>query len=402
MSLVARIQEIEDWSIRAMPPFLRVRRLAIQKLQKDQAPLRAELARPVFWFAFPGLMLQALLLWVAGMPANRLGFVSGFPLLWLIIAAVTRRSLPPLSMTSLFMSLVLGAVLPVNYVPYPQYGGVIAASIVLAGLLIGKFYVPLWTLVACVLQIAMVDTTDWTWKVHVGWIAIYLVTGWMVTTFSSHLERFVLAKSAAEEQQRSAIVAERTRFARDIHDTLAQGFTGIMMQLNAAEQRLPEASEAQQYVSKARQTAQQSLEEARRSVTAMRSGALANGTLLGAIEQIGRTLTAGSKIQLVTRLEGQPYALEELREGILLRIAQEGLTNAVRHSSASQISVRLAYRTGAVILEVEDNGTGLDGREPAGYGIDGMRQRAREAGADLEFQSKPAMGTRIVVTMPNA
>src|SRR5207244_3194160 len=93
----------------------------------------------------------------------------------------------------------------------------------------------------------------------------------------------------AEEQQRSAIVAERTRFARDLHDTLAQGLTGIMMQLNAAEQRLQDnAQNAGTHIEKARRLASESLEEAQRSVSALRNAALANGTLLSAIEQIAR------------------------------------------------------------------------------------------------------------------
>ncbi len=88
---------------------------------------------------------------------------------------------------------------------------------------------------------------------------------------------------------------ERTRFAREIHDTLAQGFTGIMMQLNAAEQRLPEQSEVRTYIEKARALARASLDEARRSVSALRLGVLANSSLLEAIEQIGRAMAADSK-----------------------------------------------------------------------------------------------------------
>jgi signal transduction histidine kinase len=233
---------------------------------------------------------------------------------------------------------------------------VIILTIMLSGLLIGEFYVGIWTFICCFsLQLAFTEYVGW--KVSAGWSAVYLAAGWLVTLFSRQLERFFEANRGAEEQQRNAIVAERTRFARDIHDTLAQGFTGIMMQLNAAEQRLQvDSSEARSHIERARQLASESLEEARRSVSALRAGALSNGTLLDAMEQIGRKLTADSDVQLDTKLEGQPYALPEQCEANLLRIAQEALTNAVRHSGSARIGVRLAYQTGSVVLEVGDSG----------------------------------------------
>jgi signal transduction histidine kinase len=218
--------------------------------------------------------------------------------------------------------------------------------------------------------------------------------------FSWHVERLNVAARTAEEQQRTAIVAERTRFARDIHDTLAQGFTGIMMQLNAAEQRLPaDAPDARTHIEKARELANASLDEARRSVAALR---IASGSLLDAIEQTARKLISDSGVQLDTKLEGQPYALPELCEANLLRIAQEALTNAVRHSGTARIGIRLAYRTGSVELEVGDSGRGMSGAEPSGFGVDGMRERARQIGGEIQILSDPGRGTRIVVTVPNA
>jgi signal transduction histidine kinase len=232
---------------------------------------------------------------------------------------------------------------------------------------------------------------------------VYIAAGWVVSRFTKHLERWYETSRVAEEQQRSAIVAERTRFARDMHDTLAQGFTGIMMQLNAAEQRLQDdSSEARIHIDKARQLANESLEEARRSVSALRPTALSNGTLLEAIAQIGRKLTSDSGLQLKTTLEGQPYSLTEGCEANLLRIAQEAMTNAVRHAGGSSIDVLLAYRTGSVVLDVGDSGHGMSGGESSGFGIDGMRQRAREIGGEIRILSDPGHGTRIVVTVPNA
>lgn len=221
--------------------------------------------------------------------------------------------------------------------------------------------------------------------------------------FTKHIDLFFESSRAAEERQRGAIVAERTRFARDMHDTLAQGFTGIMMQLNAAEQRLRDDSDqARRHLEKARQLASDSLEEARRSVSALRDTSLADGTLLGAIEQVGRKVTADSGIQLEAKLEGKPYSLPEQSEAGLLRIAQEAVTNAVRHARASSIKVLLAYRPGAVMLEVSDTGRGMTGHEASGFGIERMRQRAHEIGGGIQILSDPGSGKRVIVTVPNA
>jgi signal transduction histidine kinase len=330
---------------------------------------------------------------------------------WLVAAIVCyayskRKSSPTLAMFAriwLFVGITEMATLPLVQHPYPQYGGVIVLVTVLSGLLISGWYVPAFTLMACLVPLSQSESPDWSWTVYAGWCVVYVTAGWIVRMFTKHLERFFEASRVAEEQQRSAIVAERVRFARDMHDTLAQGFTGIMMQLNAAEQRLQEDSgQARSHIDKARQLANDSLEEARRSVSALRSAALSNGTLLDAIAQIGQKLTSDSSVQLETTLEGQPYSLTESCEANLLRIAQEAMTNAVRHASASSIEVRLAYLTGSVVLEVGDRGRGMSGGESSGFGLDGMRQRAREIGGEIRILSDPGRGTRILVTVPNA
>jgi signal transduction histidine kinase len=377
-------------------------------VQEREAPLRDELYTRLLIFAVALLALQFALLWWEGIRAWGRGpvgfaFLTAFPAAYLLAAFLNRKH--PFRFAGLFTAIVLTVTLPiapasVQAFPYPQFGGALVLTIVLSGLLVGKTYVRIWT-IACV----MVQFSDQThsWRVNALWALLHVTAGWLVTLFSWHVERLNAAARVAEEQQRNAIVAERTRFARDIHDTLAQGFTGIMMQLNAAEQRLQEDSaDARVYIEKARQLASESLEEARRSVSALRIDTLASGSLLGAIEQIGRKLTSDSGVQLEANLEGQPYALPEQCEANLLRIAQEALTNAVRHSGTERINIRLAYRTGSVVLEVGDRGQGMSGREPSGFGVDGMRERARQLGGEIQILSDPGRGTRIVVTVPNA
>jgi signal transduction histidine kinase len=154
---------------------------------------------------------------------------------------------------------------------YSQYGGIILITIILSGLLIGEFYVGAWTLICCVsFQYAINDAAGW--SVNLGWSALYVAAAWLVAQFSGHFERLHEMSRTAEEKQRSSIVAERTRFASEIHGTLLEGFTGIMAQLSEAEQKVSENSaEAGAYIKKARKLAAASLVEARRTISALHS-----------------------------------------------------------------------------------------------------------------------------------
>ena len=377
-------------------------------VQEREAPLRDELYRRLLIFAVGLLALQFGLLWWEGIrrfdqKPFGITFLTVFPAGFLLAAFLARKH--PFRFAGLFTAIVLTVTLPMapaspQTFQYPQFGGALVLTILLSGLLVGKTYVRIWT-IACVM--AQFSNQTQSWRVNALWGLLHVAAGWLVTLFSWHVERLNLAARGAEEQQRNAIVAERTRFARDIHDTLAQGFTGIMMQLNAAEQRLQaDSPDARIHIQKARELANASLEEARRSVSALRADALEQGSLLEAMEQIGRKLTSGSGVQLDAQLEGQPYALPEQCEANLLRIAQEAMTNAVRHSGARRIGLRLAYQTGSVVLEIGDSGRGMSGQEPSGFGVDGMRERAHQIGGEINILSDPGRGTRIIVTVPNA
>ena len=376
--------------------WLKLNRKQIAEKERE-APLRNELFLPILFFAAGALTLQVGLLWWMGIRERQHIL---FPSALLLGAVLTRKWRPPLALPPLFFAIVSIVVLPVAAIglyKYPEFGGALLLTILLSGLMMGKSFVRLWTTICIMFQFTAPGSS---WSAGALWGLMCVAAGWLVTLYSSHLQRLFELSRAAEEHQRNAIVAERTRFARDIHDTLAQGFTGIMMQLNAAEQRLPpDSTEARVHIEKARELANASLEEARRSVSALR---IATGSLLDAIEQVGRKLTSDSGVQLDTKLEGQPYALPEQCEANLLRIAQEALTNAVRHSGAARVSVRLAYQTGSVVLEVGDSGRGITGIEPSGFGVDGMRERARQIGGEIQILSDPGRGTRIIVTVPNA
>jgi signal transduction histidine kinase len=371
---------------------------AMQKRIERAMPLRAELLRQIRYVWAVLLVCQgAALLWLRVTPPQ-FAMATGLPALFLLFAW---SKLKPFASAQLFVSIVLALTFTSAIHPYPQSGGTGVLTIILAGLLVGEFFVGIWTFViSAALTATMTGNADW--RVNLGWAAVNVVAGWLVILFSRNLERLLDANLTAEEQQRSAVVEERTRFAREVHDTLAQGFTGIMMQLNAAEQRVQPDSEALRYIEKARDLAQESLDQARRSVSALRMGVLANSTLLEAIEQTGRQMVGESRVQFETRLEGAPYPLTEPREAHLFRIAQEALTNAVRHSGADRITVRLAYQPGSLVLEIEDNGHGMSDDAGRGFGVEGIRERVRQLGGQIDIRTRPDRGMRVVVIVPNA
>ncbi len=383
----------------------RLHRISPERLAREE-PLRAELLRYILRACFGALIVQGAALVYFRIQPFWLLWTTVEPLAMLAVAAACARKRQTHVATLLLLIALshAAAFLEGRFEHLAFTGVLLVPSILICGLLIGEYYVLKWTLVCCGVLAWVtfaVHGAGETWWTLGAWCAIYLVTAWLVMLFSRQLERLLEANRAAEEQQRGAIVAERTRFAREIHDTLAQGFTGIMMQLNAADQRLEaDPARAREHLEKARQLARQSLEEARRSVTALRPGPLVSGDLLSAIEQLGLQVTSASGIELRTGLEGQPYALSEDCEAHLLRIAQEALTNAVRHSAPGRIEVRLCYQPRSVVLEVRDDGCGMAETHTPGFGLKNMSERARQIGAELTILTKAGQGTQIVATLP--
>ncbi len=198
----------------------------------------------------------------------------------------------------------------------------------------------------------------------------------------------------------AAVFGERNRMAGEIHDTLAQGFAGISVQLEALGERLgPLPDATRRHLDLARQLVRQGLAEARRTVWALRAQALEEGSLGDALAQIGRQLTEGSPTTFELRSSGTPRPLPAKIENDLLRVGQEAMTNAVRHAGARHIALALDFQETAVCLAVSDDGRGLSGESAShpdgGFGLAGMRERARAIGAALSFRSEPGTGTTI-------
>ena len=199
---------------------------------------------------------------------------------------------------------------------------------------------------------------------------------------------------------------ERQRMAREIHDTLAQGLTGIITQLEAAQQTGQEA-ERERRIGNAKRLARDSLAEARRSVQALRPGALENSRLPEALaDEVARwSVTTGVAGEVKTT--GDARALHPEVEVTLLRVAQEALANVAKHAGASRGAVTLSYMEDVVTLDVRDDGAGFAacgpaGQSPAdgGFGLIAMRQRVARLAGQLEIESEPGSGTAVSASLP--
>lgn len=207
-----------------------------------------------------------------------------------------------------------------------------------------------------------------------------------------------LADEVAERAEETAVANERNRMAREIHDTLAQGFTGIVVQLEAAEDTLnEEPEEAQEHLIRARSLAKESLAEARHSVWALRPPALESSDLPTALRQMLDRLIPGTMIHAQVNIKGDPYPLPPQTETELLRIAQEAVINALKHAKPTAVSLTLTYDPEQLMLLVQDNGQGFNPAQPsAGFGLTSMRERAMKINGRLNVNMRTEGGTDVV------
>ena len=208
-------------------------------------------------------------------------------------------------------------------------------------------------------------------------------------------------------RQRFALVLEeRVRLAREIHDTLAQGFVGISSQLDAVAITLNgHLDSARKHLDLARKMARHSLTEARRSVMDLRASALEGQDLPAALAQAAHQWTAGSQVKVHVDVDGPGRKLPEEMEQHLLRIAQEAVTNTVKHAHAKEVWIHLAMNNGTLKMRVADNGEGFEQTDAFSeigghFGLLGMRERAERLGGELQLHSEPGEGTEVEVTVP--
>ncbi len=213
------------------------------------------------------------------------------------------------------------------------------------------------------------------------------------------------AELAASERA-AGEMAERERLARDIHDALAQGFTSIVMLLEAVDAKLPaDRAELRAPLDQALQTARESLGEARRIVWALRPDAGPPGALVASLERLAERAAASGDVKVDVVVTGDPEPLDARRELALLRTAQEAVSNARRHAEAATITVTLSWLGDRVILDIADDGRGFDPSvatpvAEGGFGLTSLAERARQAGGELTIDTTPGQGTTISIAFP--
>jgi signal transduction histidine kinase len=237
----------------------------------------------------------------------------------------------------------------------------------------------------------------------------YYQTRWFAATSFGMLG--FLAWGAHRIRMRSVVsrvklvAQERARMMRELHDSLLQGFAGVVYQLEAVAKQFESAPDSsKRRLERAIEQADQSLLEARRTMLSMRLPALENKTLPEALSEIGKQLGKEAAIAFHLDVKGTVQQLPYDRQANVYRIGSEAITNSVNHARPSRIAVTLAYSSKELRLTIQDDGTGFDPQAGEAkqdhFGVRGMRERADRIGATFTLDTAPGRGTRIEVAVP--
>jgi signal transduction histidine kinase len=202
---------------------------------------------------------------------------------------------------------------------------------------------------------------------------------------------------------REAALEERTRLARELHDTLEQNLAGVGYALEAVKHTLEHPTVARSHLDHALSHVDQSMMDARRSVWALRPRALDEGDLASAFTKLAHEVTRGGVARADVHVEGSPWPLQSSVEDHLFRIGQEAVTNALKHAEASRLRIDLRFEETAIEMVVQDDGRGFD-QEPASggghLGLVGMRERVAQVDGTLDVTTAAGAGTTVRVAVP--
>ncbi len=261
-----------------------------------------------------------------------------------------------------------------------------------------------WSEPGAVLRIQVLPPWWATWWFRTACVALILILLWYAHHFRIHQIAWQFNLRLEER------VGERTRIARDLHDTLLQTFHGLMFRFQAAHNLLPgRPAEARQRLESALDLATQAITEGRDAVQALRSSTVVSNDLLPAISAVGKELAAGEAQQnspdFCVRVEGTPRNLHPILRDEIYRITSEALRNAFRHAQARRIEVEIRYGERQLGLRVQDDGKGINPevlvQGYAGHwGLLGMRERAKRIEGNLDIVSEIDTGTRVELSIP--
>lgn len=265
------------------------------------------------------------------------------------------------------------------------------------------------------------------WNAGWGWDAFWEILPWMLVSLvvsllfgiwiekvitqsqqrAELIEQLESARDELNEAHHSAgVMAERERMAREIHDTLAQGMTSIVMLAQAAavelERGVTDGTAAR--LTAIEDTARENLAEARALVAAFTPVALSEATLTEVLRRQAERFAAETGVDVQVSLDlpdEEVAALPQAQQVVLLRSAQEALANVRKHARATQVRITLGLSDGGVWIEIRDDGNGFTpGAESGGFGLNAMRGRVEESGGSVQVESSPGHGTRVQVLIP--
>lgn len=220
-------------------------------------------------------------------------------------------------------------------------------------------------------------------------------------------ENAVLHEQLIAKARDAGVVEERQRMARELHDTIAQGLTGVITQLEAAGQSRGDGSERQRRIDSAMDLARDSLAETRRAMRDLLPAPLEERGLPAALEEVTARWSTMSSVPAELVITGTTRRLHPEVEVTLFRVTQEALANVFKHARATRVGVTLSYMGDIVSLDVRDDGVGLPLSTPingdgslAGFGLTAMRQRVEGLAGRFEVESEPDMGTAVSAFLP--
>jgi signal transduction histidine kinase len=236
-------------------------------------------------------------------------------------------------------------------------------------------------------------------------LALALAWAWLLRRRVTQLVAETAARQGAVVEF-EATLRERKRLAADLHDTLEQALTGLALQLEAADIfRTTEPERGTHHLNLARQFLSRSREDVRRSVWNLRAQGLEGRTLPEALRESAASQADSQSVRMAVEVDGEPIALPDFIAGNLLLLAQEAMTNALKHADAGSITARVQFAADGVTISVEDDGCGFDpvhapGQKDGHFGLQGMRERVKRLGGTLEIKSSPGAGTRVNASVP--